>query len=55
MIITVITVRMVQMAVDKVIDMVAVRHCFVTAIGSVNVVGVVPITLVTGRASRWIG
>ena len=38
MIITVIAVRMVQVAIDEVIDVIAVRHFFMPAAGAVDMV-----------------
>lgn len=42
MIVAMVSMRMVQMAFDQVIDMIAVGHCFVAAIGTVNVAFGVP-------------
>jgi hypothetical protein len=50
-IVAVITVRMVQMAADEVIDMTVMRHALVTAGGSMEVPGVVAVTRVAGRAA----
>ncbi len=41
MIITVITVRVVEMAIDKIVNVVAVRNCFMSAAGSVDVAVIV--------------
>lgn len=57
-IVAVVPVRVVQVAVDQVVDVVTVRHCGVTASGSVHVVGVVtragvrPAAVRIGRAHR---
>lgn len=40
MVIAVIAVRMMQTAVDEIVDVVSVRHRFVTALGPVLVTGV---------------
>jgi hypothetical protein len=46
--------RVVQMAVDEVINMVAVRHALVTAAWAVHVATVMPFARVIGRARRRI-
>ena len=48
-------VRMVQMALHQVIDMVAVGHGFVPAVGAVNVIGFMRAAVVLGRASILVG
>lgn len=55
MIVTVIAVRMVQVAVDEVVDVVAVRDRLVTAVGTVDVVGRVCAACVGGAAGRVSG
>jgi len=37
-VVAVVAVRMMQMAIDEVIDVVAMRHCFVAAAGAMGVV-----------------
>ena len=44
--------RMVQMAVDKVVDMIGVRHALVTAARTVHVSALMPFARVIGRAHR---
>jgi hypothetical protein len=51
MIVTVIGVRMVQMAINEVIDMIAVRHRLVATIGAVSVRTFVTAAVVVGRAA----
>lgn len=51
MIITVIAVRMVQMAVDEIIDMIAVRDRFVAAAWAMDVGSIVPGAAVVGCAT----
>lgn len=48
------TVRVVQVAVDEIVHVVAVRHRRMPAAGTVHVAGVVPATAVLRGASRWI-
>ena len=55
MIITVIAVRMVQVTVDQVIDVITVRYSFVPASRTVNVIRIVTATRVGGCASVRIG
>jgi hypothetical protein len=50
-IVTVITVRMVQMTIDEIIDMVAVRHCFVPTTGTMLVANLVSAAVMVGRAA----
>ncbi len=45
MVVAVVSVRVEQMTVDQIIDMVPVRYLFMTAIGSVDVVRIVTITV----------
>lgn len=44
MIIAMVAVRMVQVAIDQIVDVVAMRHRFVTASGPMLVVGIVTST-----------
>ena len=55
MVVAVVTVRMVQMAIDEVIDVVAMRHGFVAAAGAVDVSGFVAAAVVVGRAGVRVG
>lgn len=48
MVVTVIAVGMVQMPVDKIIDMIAVGHSFMAATGAVSMAGLVATTVVRG-------
>jgi len=50
MVVAVIAVRMVQVTIDEIVDMIAVRHGFVAAARSMDVVGRVPRALVVRRA-----
>lgn len=50
-VIAVIAVRMVQMAGDEIIDMIAMWNSLVTAAGSMNVGGIMSATSMVGRAS----
>jgi hypothetical protein len=54
-IVTVITMRMMQMAVDQIIDVVTVWYRFVTAAWTVYVIGVVASTLMCRSTSVWVG
>lgn len=54
-VVAVIAVRMVQMTVDQVIDMVAVRHRFVAAAGSVRMSCAVAGTMMLRRAAVRVG
>jgi hypothetical protein len=54
-IVAVIAVRVVQVAADQVIDMVAVRHRLVAAARAVAVGAVMMAAAVLRRAVRWIG
>ena len=51
MIITVVAVGMVQMTVDKIIHMVAMRNCFVTAARPMNVSSIMSGAAMVGRAT----
>jgi hypothetical protein len=53
-IIAVVAVGVMQVPVDQVVDVVAMRHRLVTAVRAVDVVGVVALTLVVGCALRRI-
>lgn len=55
MIITMIAMRMVQMSIDQVIDMIAVRDCFVPTVWTVDMASVMAAALVGRRARRRIG
>lgn len=55
MIVAVAAVRMVQMAIDKIIHVAAVRNGFVAAITSMNVSGVMTGAGMAGRAGVRIG
>ena len=50
MIVTVIAVRMMQVTVDQIVDVVAMRHGLMTAAGSMHVPLVVAAAVVGGRA-----
>jgi hypothetical protein len=50
-IVAVITVRMMQMTIDDIIDMVAVRHRLVPAIGTMLVANHVSAAVMVGRAA----
>ena len=45
---------MMQVAFDKIIDVIAMGNSRVAAIGTMNVGGVVPVTLMPGRAGVWV-
>lgn len=53
-VIAVSTVRMVQVTIDQVVNMVSMWNRFVTAVGAVNVACIMPIALMVWRASRWV-
>lgn len=55
MIIAVGSVRMMQVPVNEVVHVIAVRDRFVAAVGAVNVVGRMAAAVVAWRAVRWIG
>jgi predicted ATPase len=55
MIIAVCSVRVMQMAVDQIVHVIAMRHGFVAAAGTVNVIGWMSATVVARRARRGIG
>ena len=54
MVVAVVAMRMVQMSVDHVVDMIAMRDRFVPATGSMLVVGVVATAIVCRCAGVWI-
>jgi hypothetical protein len=54
-IVAVVAVRVVQVALHQVVDVVAVRHRLVAAPWPMLVVGVVPLAAVAGRAAVGIG
>ena len=54
-VIAVRAVRMVQMAIDEIVDVVPMRNCRVSAVGAVNMIVRVSATVVLGRASAGIG
>ena len=55
MVVAVLAVRVVQVTVDQVIEVVAVRHGLVPAVGPVDVGGLVPLASVARRAVSGIG
>ncbi len=55
MVITVITVRVMQMSIDQVIDVIAVGDWLVTTAWTVNVIGVMAAALVCRCAAAGIG
>jgi hypothetical protein len=54
MVVAVVPVRMMDVAADEVVRVIAVRNGFVTTPGSVPVFGTVATTVVSGRAVGWI-
>jgi hypothetical protein len=54
MIVAMVAVRVMQVTIDEVINMVAVRDGFMSAIGSVNVIAIVSVTGVIGRTGNRI-
>jgi hypothetical protein len=50
MVVAMVAVRMVEVSIHQIIDMVAVRHGLVTAIGPVDMTRVVPGAVMIGRA-----
>lgn len=54
MIVAVSVVLMVQVTVDEIIDVVAVRNRFVSTVRSVHMCRVVPTTDMTASAGTWI-
>ena len=55
MVITVITVRVMQMSIDQVIDVIAVRDRFVSAARAVDMIGVMAAALMCWCAGVRIG
>tara|TARA_B100001094_G_scaffold310861_1_gene345943 strand:- start:302 stop:472 length:171 start_codon:yes stop_codon:yes gene_type:complete len=55
MIITMITVHMVQMTIDQVVDVIAVWKSFVATIRSMDVVGIVTDATMRGCTCVWVG
>jgi hypothetical protein len=51
MIVTVVAVRMMEMALNQIIDVVTVGHCLVSATGTVVMTGFVTVAMVLGRAA----
>jgi hypothetical protein len=54
-VVAVVAVRVVEVAVDEIVDMVAMRDAFVAAAGPVLVAGIVARAFVAGRAGGGIG
>lgn len=55
MIVAVVAMRVVQAAIDEVIDMVAMRHGFMSAAGAVDVARFVSAAILTRRAAIRVG
>ena len=55
MVVAVTVVRMMQMATNKVINVVAVRNALVSAGRAMSVFAAVRLAIVIGRAGIWIG
>ena len=55
MIVAVVAVRMVEMPIDEVVDVIAVRHGLVAASGTVDVVRIVPRAAMLGGAADRVG
>ncbi len=53
--ITMVTVRVMQMTIDKIIDVIAMRNRLVAATRPVHMIFVVPAAPMFRRADRWIG
>jgi hypothetical protein len=53
-VVAVVAMRVVEVSIDEIVDVVTVRHGFVPASGAVNVVGVVPSTVVVRSAIGWV-
>jgi hypothetical protein len=51
MIITVVAMRMMEMALNQIIDVVTVRYCLVSATGAVVMTGFMAVAMVPGRAT----
>lgn len=52
--IAMVTVRVMQVAIDEIVDVVAVLHSFVAAARAVHVVGIMAGTLMLRRALGWV-
>ena len=50
-VVAVVPVRVVQVTVDEIVDVIAMRHRLVPATGAVLVAGLVPAALMLGRAA----
>ena len=55
MVVAVVAVRMMQMAIDEVIDVVAMRHRFVAAARAMHVAGFVAVAVMVGGADVRVG
>jgi hypothetical protein len=55
MVVAMVAVGMVQVALDQIVYVVAMRNGFVAATGTMLVIHIVATTLVIRRASGWIG
>ena len=55
MVVTVVAVRVVQMPVDQIVNVVAVGHWFMATTGTMDVISIVPCAPMMGRAAIWIG
>ena len=55
MVVAMVAVRVVQVAVDQVVDVVTVRDGFVAATGAMDVAGLVAAAFVLGRAAVGVG
>ena len=55
MVVAVVAVRVVQVTIDEVVDVVAMRHRFVAATGAVHVSRFVAAAVVFRRAGVWVG
>ena len=51
MVVAMVTVRVVQVSVDEIVDVVAMGHSLMSAVGAMNMAGVVPGAAVVRRAS----
>ena len=51
MIVTVVAVRMMEMALNQIIDVVTMGHCLVSATGTVVMTGLVAVAMVLGRTT----
>jgi hypothetical protein len=50
-----VAVRMMQMTIDKIIDVIAVRNRLVAAAGAVDMLRVMTAAAMLRRAGRWVG